>query len=557
MMQIFSERLIQRLNKGAALLALAVLVLFPLVMVLLRGVMPEGEWLGLQAFSILGEDRYIVIFINSMLLGMGVVIGASLLAAPLAYFMARTELRNHRWIDIVLIIPFMTPPYIGAMGWILSMQPNGYAEQLFPFLAGITPYFFTYFGMVLVMSLHLFPFIYLIMRNTLENIGGRLEEAGLIHGGSFSYRLRRIVTPLFFSGYSMGALLVFVKTIGEFGTPVTLGNRIGFYVMTSEIHRYSSVWPLDFGTAAILSTVLLGVSMTIWYIQQWFISRRHTKVVSGKGQTRAYNPLGKYRIFAWLYLAGVLFLAIGVPYFSVASTAFMNIQGDGLAWSNLTLRHFTELFTGNGREALWNSVWLAALAATISVSLGIWFAILIMKRNRAPEKAMDFLSLAPNTVPGIVVVVGLIFFWNAAWNPAGVYNTWMMLVLTYVILYLPFTVQNIKAIYGQMGDSLFQASKMSGASGTYMLRKILLPLIVPGILAGWIMTFTISMRELVGSLILRPPNMHTSATFIYSQFEQGSQAIGMAMALVSVGLTTVVLIVVEHYKDKSQAYRAG
>ncbi|GEL08123.1 ABC transporter permease [Salisediminibacterium halotolerans] len=557
MMQFLSERMIHRVNKGAALLALAVLVLFPLLMVLYNGVAPDGEWLGLEAFSVLAEDRYIQIFINSMLLGIGVVIGASILAAPLAYFMARTELRRHRWIDIVLIIPFMTPPYIGAMGWILSMQSGGYAEQLFPFLAGITPYFFTYFGMVLVMSLHLFPFIYLIMRNTLENIGGRLEEAGLIHGGGFFYRLRRIVTPLFFSGYSMGALLVFVKTIGEFGTLVTLGNRIGFYVMTSQIHTYTSIWPLDFGTAAILSTVLLGVSMTVWYIQQWFVSRKHTKVVSGKGQTRAYNPLGKYQVFAWAYLAGVLFLAIGVPYFSVASTAFMDITGDGLALSNLTFSNFIELFAGSGREALFNSLWLAALAATISVALGVWFAILIMKRNRAPEKTMDFLSLAPNTVPGIVVVVGLIFFWNAFWNPIGVYNTWMMLVLTYVILYLPFTVQNIKAIYGQLGDSLFQASRMSGASSFYMLRKILLPLIVPGVLAGWIMTFTISMRELVGSLILRPPNMDTSATFIYSQFEQGSQSLGMAMALVSVGLTTIVLIVVEHYKDKAQSYRAS
>ncbi|MCE7792403.1 iron ABC transporter permease [Salipaludibacillus sp. CUR1] len=546
---------IQTLNKASALLVLVILVLMPLSLVLIRSVTPEGAFEGFSAFSIIFEEQYRIILTNSLLLGFGVVIGASLLAAPLAFFMARTELRKHRWIDIVLIIPFMTPPYIGAMGWILSMQPNGYAEQMFPFLSAVTPYFFTYFGMVLVMSLHLFPFIYLIMRNTLDNIGGRMEEAGVIHGGSFLYRLKRIIIPLFFSGYSMGALLVFVKTIGEFGTPVTLGNRIGFYVLTSEIHRYTSVWPLDFGTAAVLSTMLLSVSMTIWYIQQWLVSRRHDKVISGKGQTKAFTPLGKYRIAAWLYLAGVLGLAIGVPYFSVVSTAFMRVQGDGLGWGNLTFQHMIDLFTGSGLEALFNSVWLAAFAATISAAIGIWMAIVIMRKKGAAEKSMDFLSLAPNTVPGIVVVVGLILFWNSPWNPGMIYNTWMMLVLTYVVLYLPFTVQNIKAIYGQLGDSLFNAAKMSGAKPVYMLRTILIPLIIPGILAGWIMTFTISMRELVGSLILRPPNMHTSATFIYSQFEQGTAALGMAMALVSVGLTTVVLIMVEHFKNRSQMYR--
>jgi iron(III) transport system permease protein len=545
----------QRVSKYLALIVLTLLVFMPLSLVILRALTPDGTFEGFGAFSILGEGMYQEILLNSLLLGFGVVIVSSLIAAPLAFFMARTELGRHRWIDIVLIIPFMTPPYIGAMGWILSMQSNGYAEQLFPFLAPVTPYFFTYFGMVLVMSFHLFPFIYLIMRNNLENIGGRLEEAGLIHGGSFLYRLRRIVLPLFVSGYSMGALLVFVKTIGEFGTPVTLGNRIGFYVLTSEIHRHASVWPIDFGTAAILSTMLLSVSMAVWYFQQWFAARTHGKVVSGKGQTRAYTPLGRKQVFAWIYLAVILGLAVGVPYFSVASTAFMDSQGSGLALDNLTLRHVQDLFTGSGLDALWNSVWLAGIAATISAAIGLWVTIIIMKKRGTVEKGMDFLSIAPNTVPGIVVVVGLILFWNAYWNPAPVYNTWMMLVTTYVVLYIPFTVQNIKAIYGQLGDSLFQAAKTSGAGPFYILRTVLVPLILPGVLAGWIMSFTISMRELVGSLILRPPNMHTSATFIYSQFEQGTVAQGMAMALVTVGLTTIVLIGVEKMKEKSQRYR--
>ncbi|CAM3807730.1 ABC transporter permease [Alkalicoccus chagannorensis] len=545
----------ERANKYLALTVLTILVLIPLALVIMRAVTPEGTFEGFGAFSILGESMYQEILLNSLLLGFGVVIVSSLIAAPLAFFMARTELARHRWIDVVLIIPFMTPPYIGAMGWILSMQGNGYAEQLFPFLAPVTPYFFTYGGMVLVMSFHLFPFIYLIMRNNLQNIGGRLEEAGLIHGGSFLYRLRRIVLPLFVSGYSMGALLVFVKTIGEFGTPVTLGNRIGFYVLTSEIHRHASVWPIDFGTAAILSTMLLSVSMAVWYFQQWFAGRTHNKVVSGKGQTSAYSPLGKKQVFAWLYLAVVLGLSIGVPYFSVVSTAFLDVQGSGLAWDNVTLRHLQDLLSGSGAGALWNSIWLAAIAATVSAVIGLWVTIIIMKRRGTVEKGMDFLSIAPNTVPGIVVVVGLILFWNAYWNPAPVYNTWMMLVTTYVVLYIPFTVQNIKAIYGQLGDSLFQAAETSGAGPFYIVRTILLPLIMPGVLAGWIMAFTISMRELVGSLILRPPNMHTSATFIYSQFEQGTVAQGMAMALITVIMTTFVLIAVEKMKERSQRYR--
>lgn len=549
------SNLSETFNKYLAFFILTILVVIPLGSLLIRSVFPDGSFEGFSSYAMLLEEYNLEILINSLLLGAGVVVLSSLIAAPLAYLMARTEMKRHRWIDVVLIIPFMTPPYIASMGWILTMQRNGLAEQMFPWMSAVTPYFFSYFGMVLIMSLHLFPFIYLIMKNTLTNISGRLEEAAVVHGGSLAYRLRKIILPLFLSGYSMGALLVFVKTIGEFGTPVTLGNRIGFYVLTSEIHRHTSVWPIDFGKAATLSVMLLGVSMGVWYIQQWMAERHESRIVSGKGQTVAETKLGKWKPAAWAYLFIILFLAIGVPYFSITTTALMDVQGDGLALSNLTLGHFRELFAGSGMDALLNSIILAAIAAVISVALGIWISITIARKRGFIAKTIDFLSLSPNTVPGIVIVVGLILFWNAEWMPIQIYNTPAMLVLTYVILYLPFTVQNIKAIYSQLGDSLFQAAKVSGASGFYQLRTILLPLIIPGVLAGWIMTFAISMRELVGSLILRPPDMHTSATFIYSQFEQGSASLGMAMALLSVGITTIVLILVELLKDRIQLYR--
>ncbi|SFE80218.1 ABC transporter permease [Alteribacillus iranensis] len=180
---------LQTLNKYGAFLALGLLVLLPITLVLLRAFMPEGSFEGLAPLAVLGEPYYREVLWNSLLLGGGVVIGASLLAAPLAFLMARTDLKRHRWLDVLIMVPFMTPPYIGSMGWILAMQPNGYIEQLLPFMSSVTPLFFTYYGMVLVMSLHLFPFIYIIMRNTLSNIGGRLEEAGSVHGGKFFYRM--------------------------------------------------------------------------------------------------------------------------------------------------------------------------------------------------------------------------------------------------------------------------------------------------------------------------------------------------------------------------------
>ena len=143
--------------------------------------------------------------------------------------------------------------------------------------------FFSFGGMVLIMSLHLFPFLYLSPRDALIRIGGNLEEAGAVHGASAGYRFRRIILPPL-SSYGMGAMLVFVKTIAEFGTPATFGRRIGYYVMTSEIHKYISSWPIDFGKATSLASVLLSVCLVMWYMQST-ISRRFTyRLVGGKGQ---------------------------------------------------------------------------------------------------------------------------------------------------------------------------------------------------------------------------------------------------------------------------------
>ena len=133
------------------------------------------------------------------------------------------------------------------------------------------------------MSLHLFPFLYFMLKNTLLQIGSSKEEAAAVHGGSFFYRLRKIILPLLVSSYVMGALLIFVKTIAEFGTPATFGRRIGFHVLTSEIHKFISSLPIDFSSATALSSLLLSACMLIWYMQNVLNRKYSYAMVSGKG----------------------------------------------------------------------------------------------------------------------------------------------------------------------------------------------------------------------------------------------------------------------------------
>ena len=540
-------------NLGALAL-LGVLIAAPLLMVLLRALAPDGVFAPGEAVDTLTAGASVRIIWNTVVLGALVCLGSTLFAAPLAFLMSMTDLRRHRWIDIAVIIPFMTPPYINSIAWIIFMRRRGYLEQLVgEGAAGVLQdAFFTPVGMAMVMSFNLFPFLYLILRNSLDNIGASPDEAGAVHGGGFRYRLRRIIVPLLLSGYSMGILLVFIKSAGEFGTPITLGNRIGFIVLVSEIYQNTSIFPIDFGAAAALSSVLMSIGIGAWFFQQWFVSRRHDRALSGRATRRATIELGRWRPLAWSVVAVVFLLSIVIPYLTVFASAFTRLESAGVTFDNLTLLNFQLLFDARSGAlaALGNSFRFALIAATITAIIGIMVALLTVRRGGSGARSVDFLALAPDMVPAIVVVVGLIFFWNAVWQPVPIYNTVWMLVLTYVVLYVPFSVQNVKAVYGQLGTSLFEAAQVAGGSWWFRTRRILLPLIAPGILAGWIMAFSISMRELVGSLLVRPPNVEVLSTYIFREFEQGNRSLGMALTIVGVFTTTAVLIVTDQYREK-------
>ncbi|WP_251521796.1 MULTISPECIES: ABC transporter permease [Staphylococcus] len=544
-----SNLFMKRTNQIIAFIVLFLLIILPLIMILVKGFIPEAGTSFFGNVAQLFSSDSLKVLWNSIMLGIAVVILSTVLALPLSYIMTKTPLAKYQFLDILIMIPFMTPPYIGSMGWMLTMQRNGLLEQISPIFAHITPYFFSFFGMVLIMSCHLAPFLYVVLKNALLKVQQSQEEAALIYGGGFMYRFRKIVAPLFMSGYSMGALLVFVKTIGEFGTPVTMGNRIGYRVLTSEIHHSTSIWPIDFQHAALLSTLLLGVSMAVWGFQQWFQSRTNFKVNVGKGQKVMMQTSKKWLIIGIIFVVFELFLTIVLPYISIFLSSFMKKSSAGLKLSNFTLQNFVDVLVGNGGIALTNSFILAICSATLASIIGLWVVMVTQKRNKL-GKFIDFSSLLPNTVPGIIVVIGIILLWNNKANPVPLYNTILILVLTYTILYIPYAVQNIKNVNQNISKNLIEAAEISGSTGWTLFRTITLPLLRPGIISGWILIFCISMRELVGSLMLRPPNTDTSSTFIYRQFEQGNSAQGMAMALLSIGITSVILIAMERWQRK-------
>lgn len=533
---------------GFLMTLVTVFAVAPLLAILFYTFTKEGQFDVSQFGRMFEHERLWQTLANSVGLGMFVIIGTTVIAFPMAFIRTKTSLYQYDWLDIVLTIPFMTPPYIGSMGWILFMQQNGFLQQLVPSAAWMTDSFFSLFGMVMIMSLHLFPFLYLMLKNTLLRINGSFLDAALIFGRSSWRNWLTVVLPLVLSSYVLGSLLIFIKTLAEFGTPATFGSRIGFQVFTTEIHSYLSRWPVDISMATSLSLFLLSVCLIIWYFQN-LIGRRYTYgVLSGKTLAkREIKDKWYIKVSSWIFIGMVLLLSIGIPYFSIIVTSLQKVRGDGLQAGNFSFASYKEVFTGGsaGLTAFINSITFSIMTAIITAIVGLLIALYIKKGETKKQQVLDFFSLMPNIIPGIVFVVGLIMFWNAPWLPATIYNTKAMVVVTYCVLFLPYSVQYIKSSFSQLDASIFQSASIFGRSNWHVYRRIILPLLMQGILTGMMMTFIISMRELVAGLLILPPSVETGATFIYSQFEQGNVGVGMAVAVITVIMTVIFMFLLD------------
>lgn len=545
---------LDRLTERAPALLLGALLLFlvvcPLLSVFLKAVVVDGRLALSPAAAVLGTPDNLRMIANSLLLGVLVVLTSTVIAAPLAYLFSRTDMARHRAFDILFLVPFMTPPYIASMGWILFMQKRGLLSQLVPGLPDGAPAFFTLGGLVLVMSLHVFPFLLTLLRNAMDNIPSSLEESAAVLGARFPLRCRRVFLPLLAGNYAIGALLVFVKTLSEYGTPYTLGRRIGFDVFTTDIHRYAAVAPISFGKAAVLASVLVTICLLLWMVQNAITRRKSYRLVGGRGVRLALTPLrGAARVLAWGYVALVLFLAIGIPYFSVIATSLIRLRGYGLAAGNFTLAHYAELFADNENavSAMANSLFLGVTAATLCAVLGTAVVLAVRRARGRTGRLLEAAGLLPEMLPGIVLVIGLMLFWNEIYDILPLYNTLGILVVTYTALFLPYTIQYVTSSFTQISGSLLDAGRVFGGSRFYIFRRITFPLLLKGIAAGWMMTFIISVRELVAPSLIAPPNTLVVSTYIMREFEQGSVSLGMCMAVLCVGLTTAALLVLHRH----------
>ena len=325
-------------------------------------------------------------------------------------------------------------------------------------------------------------------------------------------------------------------------------------VFSSLQGQYSTTAPIDFGRSASLSSILVCICMGMWLMQNYITGKNSYRLVGGKGSRPARTKLSPAgQVGAWLWVALVVLAAIGVPYFSIIATSLIRLRGCGLAAGNFTLDHYKELLTTpKALSSIWKSLFLAVSSASLCSVLGTAVVVAVRKSKGFFRKTLEGVSLLPEMLPSIVLVIGVMLFWNAINKVLPLYNTIGIMVLAYVVLYLPYTVQYVTSAFTQINDSLLEAGRAFGGTPAYVFRRITLPMISRGIFAGWMMIFIIAFRELVTASLIAPPNTLVVSTYINREFEQGSVSLGMAMAVLCVLITTTALLIFNRFAGKKK-----
>ena len=338
-------------------------------------------------------------------------------------------------------------------------------------------------------------------------------------------------------------LLAFTLAIEEFGVPAALGTRAGVLMLTTDIEKKLADWPVDLSGASMLSVVLVVIALSAWGLQKKLTGHHDVTSVTGKPTENSGANAGVFTLPIVMLMALVGGIAVILPGASMALSGVLGTLSGGVMWSNVTMSHYMALFSqqGDALSALGTSLSLALGAACITGMLGLLASWLVVVQKIKGRAALDALSLMPAALPGIVVGVGLILLWNQRFWPVSPYNTWVILLLSYCCLLLPWPVRYVGSALRQLGGNLEPAARVHGASAFQALRFIVMPLVSPALLAAMLMVFAIASRELVTSLLLAPAGTQTVSVFIWRQFEQGSVGQGMAMATLTL-ITGLILM---------------
>jgi iron(III) transport system permease protein len=529
-------------------LLLAVLVVLPLAWLAYYSVIDKNGAFTLANFAALVDDatlRRPFVLALGMALGVGVL--SCVIATPLAWLVSRTDLPGRGVVRALVTASFVTPPFLGAIAWEILAAPNsGLINVLYRWLAGGQPYdaplvnIYTFAGLVFAIACYTFPYVFTLVANGLDRVPSDLEDASSILGGRALYTLRRITVPLVLPAMLAGSLIAILQALTMFGSPAILALPAGFHVITTKIWSLFQ-YPPKPGLAAAASLPLLAITVLLLQGKSWILGRKGYTVLGGKNGEARLLRLGRWKALAVLFVAFVLSLTVILPYAALLKTALTRTVAEPLTLGTLTLHHFNFVFFefSATRLALWNTMVLGFLTATIGTGIALVTAYMVSRAAVQGAPLLGLLATAPVAIPGIVLGVGV--FLTYSHPQLMLYGTLWILLIAFLTIEMPAGYQQMSAAFHGIHPELEEASRIMGASRLKTLRLITAPLLRTSVIATWCFVFIGTIRELSATILLTTANTKLVSVIIYDLNESGDLGAISVLGLLLLAVSFVVV----------------
>lgn len=524
-----------------ALLALFLLFLvYPLLRLLKQSVFNSEGVFSLENFErffTYVDGYYLKPIGNSMKVTVCTTVISLLLGIPIAYFYSFYKLKGAKLLFVLSVLCSMSAPFIGAYSWILLMGRNGVITNFLEAMLGIeVANIYGFKGILLVQSLKFFPLVFIYMNGAFKNIDNTLMEASANMGCTGVRRLFKVVLALSMPTILAAALMVFMQAFADFGTPMVMGE--GFPTFPVMIYNaYLGEGGVDRNFAASLAVIAVLITAVIFFLQKWGTSKF-------KFSMNALHPVEKkecrgisgFLMHAYCYiLVAVAFL----PQLYIIYLSFCNYKG-AIRQEGYGIENYRQAAGKLLGRSIQNTALMGILALAIIVVVAVLIAYLVVRRSSVLNNAIDTISMLPYIMPGAVVGLGLLLAFDS--EPLALTGTFTIMVISFVIRRLPYTIRSATATLMQISISIEEAAISLGASKLKTFIQITIPMMGNGILSGAILSWVAIVTEMSSSIILYSNRSITLTMSTYLAILRGNDGMAAAFATVLTVVTTISLL---------------
>lgn len=531
-------------------------LIVPIGLVIYTAFVDESNRLTLGHFAnFFGQTVFVESFLNSLWVSLASVAVATLIAVPLAYLTVRFEFRGALLIQTLGVLPLIMPPFVGAVAMQLIFGRNGSVNLLLNDWFGFTvPIMDGLIGVTFVESIHYFPFILLNLVASMRNIDGAMEESALNLGAGGWRLFRRVIFPLAMPGYLAGATLVFVKVFDDLGTPLVMG--VTNMLAPQAYLRITSVG-IDDPQGYVISVIMIAFSiLALGLAARVMKGRDYSTLQKGGNSLQRRRLSGWESVLAcgWIILVLLITLA---PHFGILLMSFAKVWSFSVLPDAYTLEHYATVFT-DARGMMANTLLYCLLAAGLDVVIGTAIAYLILRTNLPGRRWLDYMASAALAIPGLVLAIGYLRLFkgvNLPFTDTPVVSTWVLIMLAYAVRRLPYALRSCMAALQQVHVSLEEAAQSLGATRMSTIRRVMVPLMMGGMLAGFVTSFITAAVELSATILLASAQSQAPMSYgiyLYMQSIAG-RGPGAALAVLAVVVVAVGTYLSHRFVERSRA----